>query len=649
MLSSSPSFHSFINAEVYDYVLVGDETIYDNHSFSVNVFSSAETLHYSLQRNYTSFCDLHCRLTKKFLRSAFPTFPLEGLTQFKTHKAAKEGVAGKLVNKISRRFSTTSASDGSGSGVSGSEHNTNELRASILGDRPGATGSSPGGSSPLKNGVKVVDSSEMIAQKKEKLSHYLQGLFQMPEILVSDDLRTFLDDEAVDGKILIRRELSDTDVALVGEDPITATVAKEHDTSINATIGDILVWSFATKKMDIGFTITYSDGTIALPYQRYDSFSSTISGSLELVRPGPMTLAWDNGYSKFFSKKLTYLVKAVGKEEFDVYSRIAYEKGRERQRFEQQRVVLKRAMSAALRCLLASTGEGIAKTSIKSSDSLSMSAIEEEIVKLREDLLTSRALATELDTQLVEEREIATIAKEQAEQNSLAREVAESKYGHMVLDIAAAEARELELNSEKTHLNTELVKIRVAISAAREEIFALQTAKEESDIVLEETKNQLSKQKAEKKTLKAYALQLKSEEAERNTQIKDLKQKIASLDMNNNRLTEERDAISVIIESFKAATATSVDATTTTTSSSSGDSQQKESVMSTPLCGSAVSIGREVSSKSAKHQEEETSFNWDGEDAAVEADAEERDAICAYVLACPFSQRLLYLHNSVGF
>ncbi len=47
-----------ICVEVVEYCCVGDDNYYKNHTFGIQIWSEQEHLHYSVQRDYLSFCVL---------------------------------------------------------------------------------------------------------------------------------------------------------------------------------------------------------------------------------------------------------------------------------------------------------------------------------------------------------------------------------------------------------------------------------------------------------------------------------------------------------------------------------------------------------------------------------------------------------------
>ena len=147
--------------------------------------------------------------------------------------------------------------------------------------------------------------NEVITQKKSVLTNYIRQLLATPEIIIYEDLKVFFDEEAPDGSCIQRRVLTDIEAALIGEEANIVTVSREHKITITGKPNDVIVWSFATKKRDIGFSVQFIDSQkTALPYQRYDSHTQTISGCLELVDAGQIELSWDNAYAKFHSKTL---------------------------------------------------------------------------------------------------------------------------------------------------------------------------------------------------------------------------------------------------------------------------------------------------------------------------------------------------------
>ncbi|XP_014671684.1 PREDICTED: FYVE and coiled-coil domain-containing protein 1-like [Priapulus caudatus] len=82
--------------------------------------------------------------------------------------------------------------------------------------------------------------------------------------------------------------------------------------------GVTLSWEFRTTGHDIGFgvyrdnsTLTMSDAEVLLPVTRCNSHQMAIAGQLKTETMGIYTLLFDNRFSRFTSKKLSYKVEAV--------------------------------------------------------------------------------------------------------------------------------------------------------------------------------------------------------------------------------------------------------------------------------------------------------------------------------------------------
>ena len=508
---------------------------------------------------------------------------------------------------------------------------------------------------PPQQNVPRFHKAAVITQKKSALTNYLRQLLATPEIIICEDLKVFFDEEAPDGSCIQRRVLTDIEAALIGEEANIVTVSREHKITITGKPNDVIVWSFATKKRDIGFSVQFIDSQkTALPYQRYDSHTQTISGCLELVDAGQIELSWDNAYAKFHSKTLTYVCKVLSRSEYEVCQRIAFERGRDRHRFEQQRVVLRRVLSLALKELQsAQGGGGLLKTSSSSnSETVEFSSLEESMVQLREELLSVQAQLTERETMLVDERSNASNLAERYREEEELRKNTESDLlmtQHSVedlqqradkyireSDIARAECNRLKLLSE--HSSERLKETEAILNMKTQNIIDLT--------------NQVNKIKAEKKQLKAYALKLKAE----NEVLKSSVLHASAVNLNESVPKVEGE------EQCEAVTTNDA----TTTNLDIDDDEQKEQMVSehederkqidndcvstneenilmkdSSQSNVITAVGWEVSSEQETKHVQQQQFDNYSED--------ERDALCAQILEAEYGQRLLYLHNSMGF
>jgi hypothetical protein len=87
--------------------------------------------------------------------------------------------------------------------------------------------------------MKRKDLTEVISQKKQGLTSYLYDLFQLPEIIGSEELQLFLDEESIDGYTIEDKTVSEIDFLLEGESSITKTVLRRLDIPIHADAGQV--------------------------------------------------------------------------------------------------------------------------------------------------------------------------------------------------------------------------------------------------------------------------------------------------------------------------------------------------------------------------------------------------------------------------
>jgi hypothetical protein len=384
-----------------------------------------------------------------------------------------------------------------------------------------------------------------------------------------------------------------------------------------------------------------------------------------------VTLVWDNSYSKFRTKTLTFVAKLVNKEEFEIYQRIAFEKGHDRQRYEQQRVVLGRASAGAMRTLLHGTGAGMSRLSVKGTgSSATLAGMEEEMVRLREELLEAQSSATELDSCLAE-----TTAKKEAAEESLAeetglRQASEAREALAMTDLADLKIRADGLRIENDTLKQQCLTLEALQREKKDELKSYQDKAAETETVISDLNTHLTKQRAEKKQLKAYALKLKGENDERQQEVAALKAHVSSLSETvTSSATDAAAAVAAAVTAKAAAAAAVADRDALLLSSpspsltpakvrtndGSGDGVLTNS--SSPVAGMAsdaalppdsgtllISAGWSVDTQPA------AGFEWASDPSdMVDVSSDIKDELCAFVLARPLSQRLLYLHNSVGF
>jgi hypothetical protein len=181
---SSATCSSEIGITVSDYICVGDETVWDFHSFTLRIWNEKEKLYYNIQRSYAAFCMFHAKISKKFVRSKLPVLPLADF--------------GRYLKRYDKGLK--------------------------------------------KDTVKRKDTSEVVSQKKGLLTTYIQELLTFPEVVMSEEFSIFCDEESIDGLDLMTRESTAVDISLVGSDPVEKTVSRSFEKTYAAEEGQVVVW-----------------------------------------------------------------------------------------------------------------------------------------------------------------------------------------------------------------------------------------------------------------------------------------------------------------------------------------------------------------------------------------------------------------------
>jgi ribosomal protein S15P/S13E len=385
---------SNFGVEIIDYSCIGDENSYANHLFTIRIWVDQNM--FSVNRTYAAFCEFDTQLRRKYPRSNVPTLPLSGAAAFARRATVKLPPGGAVPDAKAAAL---------------------DLRASMIGladDTPTK--------GKMKPSVRRADKAEVISQKKSPLNGYLNTLLTLPEVLLSDNLLYFLDEESSDGQVLSTqtKELSEVDILLSDEVPVAKTVLRQLKIPMNLDPGSVIVWSFSTKHYDIGFSIAFNDKVI-LPYQRYNSFTEAVSGSIQITDQGKLMLIWDNKYSKMRSKQLLFTIKVFSKEEYEAAKGVASEASKEKAQRSQQRALLKRALAQAskgiysisnqggrIAPLLLTSGSGGNTTSEAVSAGLVASETEDgrvsELSRLRDEKRSLQRALSEAEAALVEER-----------------------------------------------------------------------------------------------------------------------------------------------------------------------------------------------------------------------------------------------------
>lgn len=267
-----------IDARVSDFFLVTDDNglSYSNHCFTIHVH--VENLFYTVDRSYVDFVELDRRLRKRFPRSNILPLPLDAAEVVEKGLADKEKSSKRSFRIGKEALSLTAARD------------------AIL-TTFDATSSPMNGQS---NAFRVVGKyHENFHEKVSALDHYLVGLLTLHEIVSSDDIMLFLDEEAssmeVDPDSLLT--LSEHDLLLLNAPLNKCTVRRSEERSFQVFAGQYVLWRFSTVDFDIGFSVLLN-GETKIPYTRYKSHEKMVCGTLEVTQNGVCELKWDNSYAR---------------------------------------------------------------------------------------------------------------------------------------------------------------------------------------------------------------------------------------------------------------------------------------------------------------------------------------------------------------
>lgn len=280
--SFSDSVLSAVDLSIKDYYFTDDGDSYDKHYFVINV--RVGSLSFNVDRSYVDFVEFDRRLRKCFPDSAVPTLPLDAanrLQQLITREAAI------LLDK-----KRVSGGGGSG-GVSGSPAKT-FVSANDVSTLPSEIRRST-----AKNIFKIpVSSTEIMRQYVDSLTYYLSDITCHHELLTSDLLQVFLDEEIISMfNDVIPPVLTVYDLLLLNS-PVNQTIVhrlEEHMFQLPAE--SMIVWKFFTAQYDIGFSVEM-EGMSRLPLTRFNAHEKPICGALETSLPTAAKLVWNNTYAK---------------------------------------------------------------------------------------------------------------------------------------------------------------------------------------------------------------------------------------------------------------------------------------------------------------------------------------------------------------
>lgn len=368
----------------------------DNHIFSIRVWVNQHM--YIISRTYSAFCKLYLLLNKHFPRSKLPNLPLNAnLKLFLPKKSSPKQKQSNIDEVMTTRISmvTTGRESLFASDFNESFRSSNiaddesEISQNSFGRGSSLTGFSQVVGSPAPTSTassiktkkrRLIGKNEVVSQKKQALTNYLNKLKDIPEIAVSEVFISFLDEAYIDGfsSTLHHRnrvkasssalassshndiiDLDFIDILLADIEMTSKVVIRKCIATENVNRKSVIIWKFSTKNYDIGFNIKL-DSKEVLTYQRYNSHIEPIKGYLEISEffppsnnkndEKPLVIKWDNKYSLMRSKQLSYCYKICSFVEVETAKEICHKINSETQRhlFQRQLIIEALKMNSKL-------------------------------------------------------------------------------------------------------------------------------------------------------------------------------------------------------------------------------------------------------------------------------------------------------------
>lgn len=268
-----------VDLQVIDYYYITDGNSYDKHYFIIEIF--VEDIKYTVDRSYVDFVELDRRLRKVYPETSMPDLPLRGAASIE-QAIIKE--AASLQDQKKKPL-------GSGS-LTSTRNSTVYTRDSLI--------SSPNFKSKRQTQQFLIpdNSTEVFKNCKNALTLYLVGLTCHHELLTSEAMSTFLDEEITSMFVgTLPAPLTTFDLVLINMPTHNCIVSRIEEHSFVVPSNYMLVWRFETAHFDIGFQVEVN-GKIRLPLTRYRASEAAICGAIEVTVDSNVTLRWNNSYAK---------------------------------------------------------------------------------------------------------------------------------------------------------------------------------------------------------------------------------------------------------------------------------------------------------------------------------------------------------------
>lgn len=266
--------HSFLTVNIGSYFQVASGESYDEHIFVIDLH--ADGVEFTVDRSYVDFVDLDRRIRKKYPKIKLPALPLDGSSDIE-----------KILLK---------SADRRGSLATSALPNPQQRESVGMVTRESFS-ATPEKDKSKK--FKIRNQTEIVRTKVGALDIYLKKALSMHEVLASDEVLLFFDEEAasmaIDPSTL--NAVTVHDLLLINEATHKCTVSRSETAEIIIRQGQLLVWRFLTEKYDIGFSIEMNSD-VKLTYTRYNSHEKPAMGTIEATETCKCRLKWDNSYAK---------------------------------------------------------------------------------------------------------------------------------------------------------------------------------------------------------------------------------------------------------------------------------------------------------------------------------------------------------------
>ena len=216
------SDNSVISVQLSDYYFVGDGKSFEKHFFILSV--KAENFNFTVDRSYVDFVELDRQLRKKFPESNINRLPLDEVRSV-TRALQKEGA-----NFAERKRASL------GSGL------LTSTRTSLVYTRESMAGHHPYDSASLF--AIPEESREDIGSKRYVVDKYLQDLMSKHEIVGSDEIVRFFDEEKrtmMDAEEL-EAPLSVHDLLLINVAVNKVVVQRSEEFQYHVPRGHLILW-----------------------------------------------------------------------------------------------------------------------------------------------------------------------------------------------------------------------------------------------------------------------------------------------------------------------------------------------------------------------------------------------------------------------